>query len=66
MATAVDQLGVLTSTRRVVERSRYVRVDEAAIAAVAPGCYSLSISADGLETTIRLDGSGARLASVAT
>src|SRR5262249_24855085 len=37
VATAVDHLGVLTSTRGVVERSRYVHVDEAAIAAVAPG-----------------------------
>ena len=37
MATVVDQLGVLTSTRWVVERSRYVHLDEAAIAAIAPG-----------------------------
>lgn len=37
MAAAVDQLGVLTSTRHVVDRARYVHVDEAAIAAIAPG-----------------------------
>jgi hypothetical protein len=37
MAAAVDQLGVLTSTRDVVERSRYVHLDEGAIAAIAPG-----------------------------
>jgi hypothetical protein len=37
MAAAVDQLGVLTSTRDVVDRSRYVRLDEGAIAAIAPG-----------------------------
>lgn len=37
MAAAVDQLGVLSSTRDVVERSRYVRLDEGAIAAIAPG-----------------------------
>src|SRR5205823_5658619 len=32
-----DQLGVLTTTRRVVEQSRYVHVDEATIASLAPG-----------------------------
>lgn len=37
MAVAADQLGVLTSTRWVVERSRYVHLDEAAIATIAPG-----------------------------
>lgn len=37
MATVVDQLGVLTSTRSVVELSRYVHLDEAAISAIAPG-----------------------------
>jgi hypothetical protein len=37
MAAAVDQLGVLTSTRDVVDRSRYVHLDQSAIAAIAPG-----------------------------
>jgi Queuosine salvage protein len=32
-----DQLGVLTTTRRVVELSRYVHIDEAALATLAPG-----------------------------
>ena len=41
-------------------------LDRVAIAAVAPGAYTLSISADGLETSVRLDGSGARVVSVAT
>jgi hypothetical protein len=35
--TTVDRLGVLTSVRSVVEHSRYVRVDEAAISSLAPG-----------------------------
>jgi hypothetical protein len=37
LAIGADQLGVLTTTRRVVERSRYVHVDEAAIGGLAPG-----------------------------
>lgn len=36
-AVGTDRLGVLSTTRRVVEQSRYVRVDEAAIASLAPG-----------------------------
>jgi hypothetical protein len=36
------------------------------IAAVAPGVFTLSLSADGFETSVRLDASGVRLASVAT
>jgi hypothetical protein len=42
------------------------RLERVAIAAVAPGAYTLSIHADGFETSVRLDGSGARLVSVAT
>ena len=41
-------------------------LDRVAIAAVGPGSYTLSIQADGFETSVRLDGSGARLQSVAT
>src|SRR5438067_1616942 len=37
MAAAVDQLGVLTSTGVVVDNSRYVHVDQAALEAIAPG-----------------------------
>ena len=37
MATKTDQLGVLAGVRYVIERSRYVHVDEAAIASIAPG-----------------------------
>jgi hypothetical protein len=36
------------------------------IAAVAPGAFTLTIEADGLEAAIRLDGSGARLTSLGT
>ena len=41
-------------------------LDSVSITAVAPGSYTLSIHADGFETSVRLDGSGARLQSVAT
>lgn len=36
------------------------------IAAVAPGAFTLSIEADGVEASVRLDASGARLASIGT
>ena len=36
------------------------------IAAVAPGAFTLSIEADGVEASIRLDGNGARLTSIGT
>ncbi|MFL5953759.1 MAG: hypothetical protein ACJ76I_06600 [Gaiellaceae bacterium] len=36
------------------------------IAAVAPGTFTLSIEADGVEASIRLDGNGARLTSLGT
>jgi hypothetical protein len=36
------------------------------LAAVAPGAFTLSIEAGGLETSVRLDAHGARLTSVAT
>jgi hypothetical protein len=34
------------------------------LAVVAPGAFTLSIEAEGLDLSVRLDGSGARLASV--
>ena len=42
------------------------RIDVVKIAAVAPGAFTLSIEADGLEATVRLDGTGARVTSVGT
>ena len=42
------------------------RLDAVKIAAVAPGAFTISIEADGLEATVRLDGTGARVTSVAT
>jgi hypothetical protein len=42
------------------------RLDSVKLAAVAPGAFTLSIEADGLDLSVRLDGSGARLASVAS
>ena len=36
------------------------------IAAVAPGAFTLSIEADGVEASVRLDATGARLTSLAT
>jgi hypothetical protein len=41
-------------------------LDSVAIAAVAPGVFTVSLHADGFETTVRLDPSGVRLASVGT
>src|SRR6266568_3414664 len=37
------------------------RLDSVKIAAVAPGAFTLSIEAEGLETTVRLDATGARV-----
>jgi hypothetical protein len=42
------------------------RIDAVKIAAVAPGAFTLSIEADGLEATVRLDAIGARVTSVGT
>ena len=42
------------------------RIDGLKIAAVAPGAFTLSIEADGLATTVRLDATGARVTSVGT
>jgi hypothetical protein len=42
------------------------QLDAVKIAAVAPGAFTVSIEADGVEALVRLDQNGARLASVAT
>ncbi|HVW88840.1 MAG TPA: hypothetical protein VHC01_05180 [Gaiellaceae bacterium] len=42
------------------------QLDAVKIAAVAPGAFTVSIEADGVEALVRLDRNGARLASVAT
>ena len=42
------------------------RLDGVSIAAVAPGAYTLSFDADGVELSVRLDAHGARVTSVAT
>ena len=41
-------------------------IDAVKIAAVAPGAFTLSIEAGGVEASVRLDGNGARLTSLAT
>ena len=40
-------------------------LEHVSLTAVAPGSYILSVHAGGLELSLRVDGSGARLASVA-
>jgi hypothetical protein len=42
------------------------QIDAVKIAAVAPGAFTLSIEAGGFEASVRLDGNGARLTSLAT
>jgi hypothetical protein len=41
-------------------------IDAVRIAAVAPGAFTISIEAGGVQASVRLDGNGARLTSVAT
>ena len=41
-------------------------LDRVSLTAVAPGAFTLSIEAGGVETSVRLDAHGARLQSVAT
>jgi hypothetical protein len=41
-------------------------IDSVKITAVAPGAFTLSIEAGGVEASVRLDGNGARLTSLAT
>jgi hypothetical protein len=42
------------------------RIDAVKITAVAPGAFSLAIEADGVQASVRLDSTGARLTSLAT
>jgi hypothetical protein len=42
------------------------RLDAVRVGAVAPGAFTLSIEAGGIEASIRLDASGVRLASLGT
>jgi hypothetical protein len=42
------------------------QIDAVKIAAVAPGAFTLSIEAGGVEASVRLDQNGARLTSLAT
>ena len=42
------------------------RLEAVKITAVAPGAFSLSIEADGVQAAVRLDATGARLTSLAT
>ena len=42
------------------------QIDAVKIAAVAPGAFTLSIEAGGVQASIRLDSNGARLTSLAT
>ena len=55
------------SAREVTEALRTLqgsRLGSVSIAAVAPGAFTLSIDADGVDVAVRLDASGARLTSV--
>jgi hypothetical protein len=57
------------SAREVSEALRALagrQLDAVSIAAVAPGAFTLTLEAGGLEASVRLDGSGARLQSVGT
>jgi hypothetical protein len=42
------------------------RIDAVKITAVAPGAFSIAIEADGVQASVRLDATGARLTSLAT
>ena len=53
----------VTAALRALDGTTLERV---AITAIAPGSYTLSITANGLEASVRLDAVGARLVSIAT
>jgi hypothetical protein len=42
------------------------RIEAVQITAVAPGAFTLAIEADGVQASVRLDTTGARLTSIAT
>ena len=54
--------GVSSALQALVGRT----LDGVTLSAVGPGAFTLSIDAGGVETSIRLDRTGARLASVGT
>lgn len=54
------------SVSRALDALAGKQLDGVRIAAVAPGAFTVSIEADGLEASVRLDTNGARLVSVAT
>jgi hypothetical protein len=61
---------VRTATARDVSEALQAlagaRIDAVRIAAVAPGAFSIAIDADGIQASVRLDATGARLMSLAT
>jgi hypothetical protein len=61
---------VRTATARDVSEALQAlagaRIDAVRIAAVAPGAFSIAIEADGIQASVRLDATGARLMSLAT
>jgi hypothetical protein len=42
------------------------RIDAVAIAAIAPGAFTLAIEAEGVQASVRLDATGVRVTSLAT
>lgn len=57
------------STRDVTAALRALagrNLESVKISAVAPGAFTLSIEADGVEASVRLDSNGARLTSIGT
>ena len=52
--------GITEALRALVGRE----LESISVAAVGPGAFSLSVTADGIDLSIRLDRQGARLASV--
>src|SRR3954470_17644178 len=61
---------VRTATARDVSEALQAlagaRIEAVRIAAVAPGAFSIAIDADGIQASVRLDATGARLMSLAT
>jgi len=58
-----------TSAREVTAALAALRgrvLDEVSVAVVGPGAFTVSLAADGLDLSVRLDACGARLASVGT
>jgi hypothetical protein len=58
-----DSAGEVTSALRALQGAQ---LDGVRIAAVAPGAFTIAIEAGGVEASIRLDATGARLVSLGT